>query len=244
MRAAGFTLAVLAGMVLLAPAAQASARPRTRCPDPRTCATYQLQSWRWHRNSAGRIVIPFYINPLQPWVSQGEAEAAILAATRTWMRANPAVRFEYWGTASNLPLSGDTYNFIGWMPDQNNASASAVVKLDESGRWPVEADIALNSIFPWKWSPCAQRNGACTTVRDNGPVQRLEIQSVVTHELGHALGLRGLEDVASRELTMYHAEAIGVGERKQQTLGLGDILGIRAAYPCGRTCPRTVVYAP
>lgn len=190
------------------------------------------------------MVIPFYINPLQPWVSSERAEAAILAATRAWMRANPRIRFHYLGTASNPPFTGDSYNFIGWAATTTEYAARTDVQLDDSGRWPEETDISLNPMYAWKWSPCAQRSGSCTMLRDKGPIQPLDIQTAVTHELGHALGLKGLRDAASRHLTMYDGEPIAPGERKQQTLGLGDILGIRSAYACGRRCPRIAVYSP
>lgn len=69
----------------------------------------------------------------------------------------------------------------------------------------------------------------------------------MTHEVGHWLFLGDLADAQDKEMTMYGTIGAEQGEefvteRKKVTLGLGDILGARALYPCD--CPPPVVTQP
>ncbi|MBI4729650.1 MAG: hypothetical protein HY775_09160 [Acidobacteria bacterium] len=219
----------------------ARAKPADRgskCPAPKTCGLYELKPWRLPADRAGNATIEFLINPDgQQWLSADDAEKAILAATKSWMAANPRIRLVYGGrTTRHAAL--DEWSVIDW--EITGTSEVAVATVYHPGNKVKGADIVLNTLFPWNWKSCEQRDGSCTAV--SYPVVRyLDVQAVVTHELGHWLGLQDLGADPARELTMY-GEVGTPGERKQSTLGLGDVLGLRAAYPCRCASPR--IFAP
>ncbi|GAC1410336.1 MAG: hypothetical protein NVSMB57_04000 [Actinomycetota bacterium] len=208
------------------------------CPSPRTCGLYALESYRWPVVK-GRATLSFYVNPTQPWMSSHDAQEGIVAAARTWKRANPKIDVKLLGLTTALVATGDGMNEIGWgvLPATTLASATVVRR----GGKVVEADITLNLAYAWAWLPCADRDGACTDAPSIAGIRpRIDVQAVVTHEIGHWLGLGHLNGPAASELTMYMVP--NPGERKQDTLALGDVLGVRKAYPC--RCPQPMIVSP
>ena len=69
----------------------------------------------------------------------------------------------------------------------------------------------------------------------------MDIRSIVTHELGHWLGLLDLYSSSDVHQTMSGYSKYG--ETSKRTLALGDVIGIQTAFPCGSgdSCPRTGV---
>lgn len=208
------------------------------CPDPRTCARYGLIKARWPA-VRGAVTIEFYVNPTQPWVAEDQAIAAIRRAAQTWMNADRAIRFVYKGETRLPSMGDDGLNVVSWGPVA--ANNSAVVNLQTRGSRLTEADLIFNVTLPWTWTPCSQRDGSCTRVPPRDGIAYLELQAVATHEFGHWLSLNDLSEPASRDLTMY--TRVQPGERKQATPGLGDVLGVRAAYRCV-ICSAPRIYAP
>jgi hypothetical protein len=73
----------------------------------------------------------------------------------------------------------------------------------------------------------------------------VDIQNLMTHEVGHWLGLGDLGDEDRHaQLTMFNGLEDGAGrvELRKNTLGYGDILGARSIYPC--SCPIPDIYFP
>lgn len=77
----------------------------------------------------------------------------------------------------------------------------------------LESDAQYNTFFPWS------TDGAAGT---------MDVQNIATHELGHAFGLDHPKGKGVGCLTMYAYASDG--ETQKRTLGVGDVLGIRAAY--------------
>lgn len=82
----------------------------------------------------------------------------------------------------------------------------------------LESDIRLNTTdFPWTTTP---RSTGCTNHRD--------VQSTLTHEIGHAFGLADIYSSPTRYQTMH-----GTGykcTRYKRTLARGDVRGLNALY--------------
>lgn len=112
-------------------------------------------------------------------------EVAIAEATGAWSVPEcSAIQFTYTGTTSDHAVPGDGTNTIEWISDwaergfPSDAPGATDVQYEKNGdSWViVEADVYLNRAFTWTTDPTAP-----DTVRN--------VATVLTHEVGHALGL-------------------------------------------------------
>lgn len=225
--------------------------PPNSCPGAATCRSFDLSSLRWSGDVHFRINVDN-----QPWMDAAAVEDAVRAAAQTWMQADPAVKFVYDGRTNSLPIT-DNVNVVAFLVQgvadtggedddgdgQGMEGDIAVSTVRNNNDNSIdEADTAINVAFPWDWHACENRANSCTDRDVSGePVRPYDLQAVMTHEFGLWLGLNDLDDEASRELTMY--DQFETGERHQSTLGMGDMLGVRKAYPCSG-CDDPVVHVP
>jgi hypothetical protein len=231
-------------------ASQASGSP---CPAVKTCGAYVLDDYRWPTSPRQPLVIPYFVSTAisNPSVPASQLPQIVRRAAAVWEQANPRIHFRFMGTTSALPgLPYDGHNVIGYgAPAVAGAEAAhATINYTQSGRI-LEADLVINPGTYWTWDPCPQRDGGCAGHSMDlvpGPVATNtwgpEIQGVLTHELGHWLSLDHPDAAGGSDETMY--SAVPPDNLKMQTLGLGDIRGVRAAYPCGACGGTPKVYAP
>jgi Carboxypeptidase regulatory-like domain/Matrixin len=142
--------------------------------------------------------------------------AAIEAAMRAW--SVPPVALRLAGTSSSAELARDGINLITFADTPRNraavgnfwASTTFWTARPGSQVSITEADVVLNSQSPF--------------ATDGDPNAR-DIQDMLTHELGHALGLEHSPIAAA---TMY---PFGVpGQTSARSLETDDLAGLRALY--------------
>lgn len=226
--------------------------PPEKCPDAKTCRRYVFgegntdaaRALRWPTGSDGLVTVHYSVNPAHSGLSNEQVRGAVGAAFATWQAAAPKLRFVFDGFTSRTPTPGDGHNDIGWAP----GSTYALPQGDEN-RALVEADMWFAAgVGNWTWEPCEQRDGSCTGTRvpngGTGGCCRAELQAAATHEAGHWLWLGDMneegEEELDRELTMNPHPPFQ--DRWRSTLALGDVLGIRALYPC--SCPLPPIHSP
>lgn len=235
--AAALTAALMLSSGAPAGAVTVPASSSAGCPAAASCGLYSLGKQRW-ASSGGTVTIPYRVNWLGPGMAPDQVIDAIVAAAGAWEAANPRLRFKLEGIFYDLSQLGNTRNEISFVPTLPvNVTAQANHRAKGSTR--LESDTLLNLSKPWSWAPCAQTNGSCKDAESAG-VRLLDLQAVMTQQFGNWLGLATISNPAARDLTMYGA--IAAGERRKSTLGKGDILGARAAYPCSCRPPR--VFTP
>ncbi len=123
-------------------------------------------------------------------VSASQFRAAVARAAATWQAVpGTTLSFEFQGYTTASPTGGDSRNTIGFLdrPDLDRVLAATSLLLDASTGTIAEADIFFNTLFPW-------------SVADAGETGRVDVESVVLHELGHFIGL-GHSAIGETELT-------------------------------------------
>lgn len=163
--------------------------------------------------------IRYFINDQgYPGVSNGSEFDAIHEAFNTWQSVEQtSIAFEFAGTTGIGRAGRDDQNIVSFVDDQSPLSSSTIAatftyfRVVGSSITAAEADIVFNPAFRFS-----------TTIEPG----RFDVQGVMTHEIGHLLGLDHSGMVSS---VMTPFGAIGVPD--QRVLSYDDIAGIREVYP-------------
>src|SRR4030042_480303 len=134
--------------------------------------------------------------------------------------AGTNVVFNYAGDTTTDKEAYDGKNIITWGSASNNALAVNYTWYDKKIKIAIESDIIMNKGFSWSWMNFS--SGAC------GIPGTYDAQNILTHEIGHSVGLNDHYTKAYGNNTMY-----GYGakeEIKKDTLTAGDIAGVAKIY--------------
>ena len=204
-----------------------------------TCRDYALDTAVWPVDAGGRAVVRYRVDPDVPAgqdVTGEELVAAVQTAAAVWEAADPVLDLVYEGTTDRSADVEDGVSVVGF-GDGTEQDAVAYATVFRTGE-DAEVDVLLMvEGIRYVAQPCEQADGSCVPVEHDDAV--VDLHSVLTHELGHLLGLDH-PDAAADDLTM-SPEWVD-DERFPQTLALGDVLGVRALYPCD--CPLPAVLSP
>lgn len=121
----------------------------------------------------------------------------------------------------------DGKNIISWGSAPGTALAITYIWYDKITGLATEVDTIMNKKFTWSWSnPLSWTDLSTTCAISNA----YDAQDILTHELGHWLGLDDMYDASNYQ----NATMFGYGSKaeiKKDTLSTGDILGISSIYP-------------
>lgn len=124
--------------------------------------------------------IRYFVNERDvPGVSAPEFRAAVGRAAATWQAVpGTSLAFDFQGMTTAAPIGLDGRNTMGFLdrPDLDRVLGATSLLLDSSTGALIEADVFFNTRFPWSVSP-------------QGEAGRVDLESVVLHELGHFIGL-------------------------------------------------------
>lgn len=155
--------------------------------------------------------------------SVGSANFAALASSAfsTWSATNVGNKVTFQrGPDTNVSQKGlDGKNIIAWGRTSSTALAVTYTWYYPSTGLVAEVDTIFNKKFPWSYSPystgCADPNS-------------YDAQNILTHELGHWMGIDDNSNTSFANNTMY---AYGAkGEIKKDTLTTGDITAVNKLY--------------
>jgi len=169
-------------------------------------------------------------------VTPADLLAATERATATWSAVESAnVRFAF-QAMTTAPAEGiDGKTVLGFLdrPDLDRVLGATSFMIDTATGEIAEADIFFNSRFAFSVAP-------------NGQADRIDLESVVLHELGHLLGLghsaigetersgNGNRRVIGSGSVMFPI-AMTAGATADRALQADDIAGISDLYPVGQT---------
>lgn len=199
----------LLGLLVLLVAADAAAYDTSTSPPS-----------RWPR---GDIPVAWYLN------QNGSAdlgidatEAAVTASFDSWQNVDCCyIAFDYRGRSSLRAAGSGGSNVVSWSESgwSHGSGAIAVCTTWFGSGTITEADIDCNGV-----------NHEWNTTGSGG----VDTQSILTHEIGHFLGLGDLYSSAYSSSTMYGIYSGGTGSR---SLAEDDMAGCRYLYEeaCGTT---------
>ncbi|HAG08521.1 MAG TPA: hypothetical protein DCK87_03000 [Desulfotomaculum sp.] len=172
--------------------------------------TYSYGGGKWPGNK-----VTYKVNPNTADCT-GE-EIAVQKGLDAWNNTGANFKFEYGGATDKTRAGRDSENSIAWVNEgETDWLAVNWIYWDSSDpKTILESDIEFSDYYFWSTA------AAC-------PSEQLDIQGVITHELGHSLMLLDLYGTADSEKTMYGF--VGPGETKARTLEQDDIEGIKYIY--------------
>jgi len=165
-------------------------------------------------------------------VSAQQLQAAAGAAFATWASVPTAtLSSEFVGFTSADPGPKEGMTVIGFLnrQDLDRVLGQTTFRVDTVTGQLSEADIFLNTSFDW-------------SVSSTGQSQRFDAQSILTHEIGHLLGLAhsalgetrldpgGGRAVLGKRAVMFPI-AFPSGNVEDRTLKDDDVAGISNVYP-------------
>ena len=124
--------------------------------------------------------VRYFVNERDiPGVTAPDMRAAVARAAATWQAVpGTTLRFADQGFTTASPVGLDGRNTLGFLdrPDLDRVLGATSLLIDSSTGALVEADIFFNTRFTWSVAP-------------QGEAGRVDVESVVLHELGHFVGL-------------------------------------------------------
>ncbi|HEV3473250.1 MAG TPA: matrixin family metalloprotease [Actinomycetota bacterium] len=187
--------------------------PVGECNDP----TFRPLGIQWKAESIP-VLWRMDLRSVPDYLEAKKTLETVRSAHRVWPQSRTTcsdddkneLRYNYLGhTAKNPKYDMTNIVDFGALP----ARALAQNYTWYIGKEIVEVDLRLNSAYKW------------TNVEG---VNRYQVKNVVTHELGHQVGLDDLDNPHAG-LTMYGL--IDRGETKKASLGMGDLKGAWAVSP-------------
>lgn len=151
----------------------------------------------------------------------GSSNLSTIAANsfNSWQIAtNDKVSFVRDSDTATNRQAYDGQNIITWGRTSGSALAVTYTRYNTVTKQVLDVDTVFNKSFTWYWS--SQSDCAYSGVYD--------AQDILTHEIGHWMGLSDTYTTGYQENTMYGYGA--TGEVKKNTLTTGDIQSTQQLY--------------
>lgn len=147
------------------------------------------------------------------------AQAAIAKSFGAWKVGN--ISFSEGSTTTARGYKYDGQNVVVWGSVPSGAIAVTYTWYNSAGV-AVECDTVMGKSLPWKYTAVSNPDSTCADLSS------YDVQNILTHEVGHWMGLNDLYGAADHDLTMYGYG--DKGELKKDTLANGDNAGLNALY--------------
>ncbi len=185
--------------------------------DPNSDALVHREAWKlpstWTYN----------LNPSSVPASVGSGNLATIAGNGfdDWRSASGnRITFSQGPVTTIARQAYDGINIVAWGRTSGSALAVTYIRYNGITGEVLDLDTIMNKKFAWSWAD----SNICTNYANT-----YDAEDIMTHELGHWLGLTDEYDVTNyQDATMYGYG--GKGEVKKVTLTTGDSDGAHAIY--------------
>jgi len=161
------------------------------------------------------LPVKYEINPTNSGLGEGFVTSAVFDSAETWDAA----------TSKEL-MDGYTIDYTAVYGVQNYENAIVF------GDYPTKGVIAVTTVW---YNPATKAIVEFDIMFDtdwtwgtDGSPDKMDLQNIATHELGHGVGLGDVYDTACSHVTMYGYS--DYGETQKRTLEQPDITGLRVLY--------------
>ncbi len=155
------------------------------------------------------------------YLASADVQAAINAAFSTVDAATAKALFTNGGATTAAINKKDGTNTIGFASMNSGTVGMAYAWYNSKTKTIVEFDIALSTAYTWATN--AGKTGDC-----GGSTTAFDIQDIMTHEVGHPVGLNDVTATGDSAQSMYGYGA--KGELYKRDLAGGDKKGVTTLY--------------
>lgn len=193
--------------------------PVSSCTDPESSAVVGPTGWKLPNGSW-----TYQLNMGSVPSSVGSSNLPILAgkAFNEWQVSQNKVTFSRGADTSINKQALDFKNVVSWGRTLGTALAVTYTRYYTATNIVADVDTIMNQKFVWSWTdPTANQCSLYSNTYDS--------QDILTHEIGHWMGLNDHKASEYQHNTMYWSGT--TGELKKNTLTNGDKVGVTAIYP-------------
>lgn len=193
--------------------------PVLTCTDPSSTAVVDPLNWKLPTGSW-----TYQLNVSSVPSSVGSTNFPTLAgkAFSEWQFAQSKITFQRGADTSINKQALDFKNIVSWGRTSGTALAVTYTRYYTTTKLVADVDTIMNQKFAWSWT---NPNLNACSLYDN----RYDAQDILTHEIGHWMGLADEYTQEYADNTMFGYGS--TGELKKNTLTAGDKTGLQVIYP-------------
>ena len=192
--------------------------PVLACTDPDSSAVVGPTGWKLPNGAW-----TYQLNVSSVPSSVGSTNLPTLAgnAFNAWQAAQGKVTFTRGADTSINKQALDFKNIVSWGRTSGTALAVTYTRYYTISKLVADVDTIMNQKFVWSWTDPVNSCSLYSNTYDS--------QDILTHEIGHWMGLNDHKASEYQHNTMFWSGS--TGELKKNTLTTGDKNGITAIYP-------------
>lgn len=194
------------------------AGPACYLPDPGSSSLDGLAGWHL---PSGTHTYNLNISSVPSSIGSENFTAIASKSFSAWHNTNLGTKIDFVEGPATIArrASYDGQNIITWGRTSGSALAINYTWYNPTTKEAVENDTIFNSSYPWAWSQSA----------DCAYPGFYDAQNILTHELGHRMGLNDAYEASFADNTMFGYGAMQ--EVKKNTLTNGDTNAVNLIYP-------------
>jgi len=194
--------------------ARPGSQPGTCDPEEGYTTGYATAGWKL----PGPVV--YHVNYSTVPSTVSDVKTAIANSFNAWKFGG--VSFSEGTATAARGAKYDGENVVVWGNVPSGAIAVTYTWYNSNTGMAVECDTVMAKSLPWKYTPVSNPDSSCADL------YYYDVQDILTHEVGHWMGLADLYATANHDLTMYGYG--DKGEVKKDSLESGDLDGLNAIY--------------